>query len=133
MLSFLSQQVYSKKSSIRGTIPKNKMINFSNDYAQQVSGRIREKVSQMEKDGLISIFSIAEESNLIVLVELFHNRVTYGCLVAFNFDGSIRNTQKSKALEKCNMFLTTNRPREYVSLVNMGFIWRLATPTPANR
>ena len=45
----------------------------------------------------------------------------------------MRKTQKSKALEKCNMSPTANCPREYVCLVDMGFIWRLATRTPADR
>ena len=31
------------------------------------------------------------------------------------------------------MSLTANCPREYVCLVNMAFIWGLATPTPADR
>ena len=88
----------------------------------------------MEKDGLISIFNLAEKkNNLIDLLELFSNRVTYECLATFNFDGSMRKTQKSKALEKCNMSPTANCPREYVCLVEMSFIWRLATPTPADR
>ena len=38
ILPFLNERVYSKKSSIPDTIPKNKRINFSNDYVQQVSG-----------------------------------------------------------------------------------------------
>ena len=79
------------------------------------------------------IFSLAKKSNLIDLVELFRNRVTYECLATFNFDGSLRKTQKSKALEKCNMSPTANCPREQVCLVDMGFICRLATPTAADR
>ena len=51
-ISFLNEQVYSKNSSIHDTIPKNKRINFSNDYVQQVLGRKKEKANQMEKDGL---------------------------------------------------------------------------------
>ena len=87
----------------------------------------------MEKDELISIFNLAEKSNLIDLVKLFRNRVFYECLSTFNFNGSMRKTQKSKALEKCNMSPTANCPREYICLDDMGFIWRLATPTPADR
>ena len=43
IISFLNEQVYSKKSSIRDTIPKSKRINFSNDYIQQVPGGKKEK------------------------------------------------------------------------------------------
>ena len=48
----------------------------------------------MEKDGLISIFNLAKESNPIDLVKLLRNRVTYQCLPAFNFDGSKPKTKK---------------------------------------
>lgn len=48
----------------------------------------------MEKDGLISIFSLAEESSLIDFVVLFHNTVTYERLAAFNSDGSMQNSEK---------------------------------------
>ena len=41
-------------------------------------------------------------------------------------------TQKSKALEKCNMSPAPSCPHQYVCLVDMGCIWRLATPTPAD-
>ena len=86
----------------------------------------------MEKDGPISIFSLAQKSNLINLGKLFHNRVTYDCLATFNFDGSMRKTRKYKALEKCNVSPTTNYLREYSCLVDTGFIWTLATTAPAD-
>ena len=79
------------------------------------------------------IFSLAKKSNLIDLVELFRNRVTYECLATFNFDGLMQKNQKSEALEKCNMSPTANCLRESVFLVDMSFIWRRATPTPADR
>ena len=94
---------------------------------------IKKKVNQTKKDKLISIFNLAIESNLIDSVELFCNRVTYECLAAFHFGSSMQKTQESKALEKCNMSPTANSPREYICLVDMGFIWRLTTPTPADR
>ena len=68
----------------------------------------------MEKDGLASIINSTEKSNLINLVELKSNKVTFDSLIAFNLDGSMRKTQKSKALEKCNMSPTANCLPEYV-------------------
>ena len=71
------------------------MINFSNDCIEQVANGKKEKNNQTEKDGLISIFNLAEKSNLIDLVELFCNRVPYECLAAFNFDDSMwKNSEK---------------------------------------
>ena len=122
IISLPNEGVYSKKYSIRDTIPKNKRINFSNDYVQQAPGGKKEKVNQMKKDGLISIFRLAEKIGLIELVELFRSRAFYQCFSTFNFDDSMWKTQKDKALEKCIMSPTTNCPREYVCLVDMGFI-----------
>ena len=133
ILLFLNERVYSKNSSIRGTIPKNKRIDFSNDFLQQRPGGKREKANQMERDGLLSILNLAEKNNIIDLVELLRNRITYECLSVFNSDGSMRKNQKSKVLDKCNMTSIVTPPCEYVALVHMGFIWRLATPTPADR
>ena len=119
IISFLNERVYSKKSSIRDIIPKNKTINFSNDYVQKVPCGEKGKANQMEKDGLISIFNLLKKSNLIDLVELFCNRIIYECLANFKVDGSMRKTQKSKALEKCNMSPTANCPHKYVCLVDL--------------
>ena len=54
-------------------------------------------------------------------MELFRNRVTYECLAAFNFDGSMRKSQKSKGLEKWNMSPTANCPRKYLEAVVQSF------------
>ena len=59
---FLNERVYSKKSSIRDTILENKRFNFSNDYVQQVQVGKKEKANQIGKDGLISIFNLAEKA-----------------------------------------------------------------------
>ena len=50
-------------------------------------------------------------------------------------DGSTRKTATSKLLGLLNSEATrpTEKLRELVSLVNMGLIWRLATPTPKER
>ena len=86
----------------------------------------------MEKDRLPSVFTLAEKSHLIDLSELFRHRVTIECLASLNFDGSMRKTQKSKALEKFDLS-SVDSPRDYVCLLDMGFIWRQATPTADDR
>ena len=55
------------------------------------------------------------------------------CLSVFNSDGSMRKNQNSKALGKCNTTPMVTPPREYVALVDMGYIRRLSTPSPADR
>ena len=45
----------------------------------------------------------------------------------------MRKTQKSKLLEKFLLTPVLEVPREYVSLIDMGYIWRLSTPTPEDK
>ena len=51
----------------------------------------------------------------------------------FNVDGSMRKICKSKLLEFFDLDPVVRKPHNYVSLVDMGLIWRLATPTPEDR
>ena len=57
----------------------------------------------MEKEGLISIFNLADKCQIVNMIEFFRNRVTTECLGAFNPDGSMRKTQKSQTLEKFSL------------------------------
>ena len=55
------------------------------------------------------------------------------CLSLYNVDGSMRKTVKSKLLELFKLDPVSEKPRDYISLVDMGLIWRLATPTTEDR
>ncbi|KAF3833219.1 hypothetical protein F7725_026884 [Dissostichus mawsoni] len=46
---------------------------------------------------------------------------------------SMRKTVKSKSLELFNLDPVIEDPRDHCSLVDMGLIWQLATPTPEDR
>ena len=59
--------------------------------------------------------------------------MTEECLSVYNIDGSIRKTQKSKLLEMFLLRPVLEVPREYVSLIDMGYIWRFATPRPEDK
>ncbi len=60
------------------------------------------------------------------------NRVTEECLSIFNVNGSFRKVQKSKMLEKLSM-QTITKPTPYTALVDMGLIWRIASPNTEDR
>ena len=95
ILSFLNEWVYSKNSSIRDTIPKNKRIDLPNDFLQQIPGGKKEKANQMERDGLLSILNLAEKNNIIDLVELLRNRITIWvsfCIQLWRID--VKNSEK---------------------------------------
>ena len=61
--------------------------------------------------------------------------MTDECLSIFNVNGVLVKNQKSKLLEMLNfketIILPTNE--DITALVDMGFVWRLATPTSEDR
>ena len=60
------------------------------------------------------------------------HRVTGECLSIFNANGTMRKIQKSKLQEKLTM-TAIPYPDFYISIIDMGLIWRLTAPTPEDR
>ena len=60
------------------------------------------------------------------------HHITEERLSIFNTNGTMVKVQKSKLVEKLNLipFPTVD---SYIALIDMGFIWRLATPSPKDR
>ena len=85
----------------------------------------------MESQGLASIIEIVEKSGLVDLNEIMKHRITEESLPIFNANGTFRKVQKSKLLEKLNF--QPIQLDEYVALIDMGMIWRMATPTVEDR
>ena len=56
---------------------------------EQIISFQNERVYKWKKMDEYQYSILQKKSNLIDLVELFRNRVTYECLAAFGFDGSI--------------------------------------------
>ena len=75
----------------------------------------------------------AERHSLIDLETLFKKRITEECLSMYNVDGSLRKTAKSKLLQCFSRERYIEELLSYISLVDMGLIWRLATPTADDR
>lgn len=84
----------------------------------------------MERLGPAALVDLAEGSGMIQLDLALERRVTEECLSLFNVDGSMHKTVKSKLLELFSLEPVPEVPQNHVSLVDMGLIWRLATPTP---
>ena len=59
------------------------------------------------------------------------HRVSEECLTLLNANGTFRKTQKSKLLQK--LALQPLDVNSYMALVDMGMIWRLASPTAEER
>ena len=128
----LQERVFTKNEPLTATIHKNKRRNFANDQIQAPLGAPI-KVAQMEKAGLAALIDLAEGSGMVQLESVLENRLTEECLSLYHVDGSMRKTAKSKLLEMYNLELVAEKPRGHVSLVDMGLIWRLATPTAEDR
>ena len=126
--TFLQERVFSKSKPLTATIHRNKRKNFATDQINTPSGAAM-KVAQMEKSGLATLTDLAEGSGMMQLESALEWRITKECLSMYNVDGSMRKTCKSKLLHKFNLDLVAEKPQGHISLVDMGLIWRLATPT----
>ena len=59
------------------------------------------------------------------------NRITDECLSIFNADGTMRKVQKSKLIDRLQ--LKQIRSPQYIGIIDMGMIWRMATPKSEER
>ncbi|KAJ4927219.1 hypothetical protein JOQ06_014954, partial [Pogonophryne albipinna] len=122
---------FTKIKPLTAIIHRNKKLNFASERICAPSGALM-KVAQMERScppGHTALVDLAEGSGLIQLESALEGRVTEECLSLYNVDGSV----KSKLLELFNLDPVIEDPQDHCSLVDMGLIWRLATPTPEDR
>ena len=67
------------------------------------------------------------------LSQVMEYRVTDECLPIFNINGTMKKVQKSKLIDKLNLQPIANVQEGYIAIVDMGFLWRLATPSVEDR
>ena len=82
----------------------------------------------MEKNVLKAVIDLVEVSELVNLPELLEHRVIEECVGLFNSNGTYRKTQKSKLIQKLSI-QPVNLQEPYTALIDMGMIWRMATPS----
>ena len=86
----------------------------------------------MERNAFTAVIDLVEVSQLIDLHDLLEYRIVDECMALFNSNGAYRKTQKSKLLQKLSMnIIELHEP--YPAIVDMGMIWRLATPSAEDR
>ena len=127
--TILHERVFTKTQSLTATIHRNKRRNFASEQICISSGASM-NMALMERSGMMALVDLAEGAGMIKLESALEGRVIEECLSMFNIDGSIR---KSKLLQLLSMEPVTEIPLGYISVVDMGLIWRLATPTPEDR
>ena len=130
--NILQNRVFSKDFSLRATISKNKRLNLASTPVLIATGSKR-SVEEMEKHGLATLVELIEKNNLIELEVLLEGRITEECLAMFNVDGSMRKTAKSKLLQSFSREPVQHIEQPSICLVDMGLIWRLATPISDDR
>ena len=130
--TFMEERVYAKNHNIKDRMKKNKRKNFDNIQTPTPSSKALSQ-SQMESAGLAAVIELAEGTGALTLEHILEHRVTDECLSLYNVDGSMRKTTKCKLLDYFNLQPVQYRITQYASIVDMGLIWRLATPTADDR
>ena len=130
---FLDERVYSKNKSLNDRVARSKRGNFSTQLIEKERGEnLKQKTEEMQSKAFASIIRQAEVSDGIKMEDVLHHRVSDECLAIFNANGSMRKNQKSKLQEKLTM-TSIPEPNVYTSIIDMGLIWRLTTPTLEDR
>ena len=80
----------------------------------------------MEQSGLAAAVEFAGGVWDLSLEQILEFRLTEECLSMYYADGSKRRSTKSRLLQHLNLN-TVDIPKEYISIVDMGFIWCLTT------
>ena len=130
---FFNERVYFKTKSLNDRVPRSKRLNFSTQELKKADGEnLKGKTEEMEHNTLASVLGLVETSGALKLQEVLQHRVTAECLSIFNVNGTIRKAQKSKLQQKLTMTVIPE-PDVYTSIIDMGLIWHLTTPTIEDR
>ena len=129
----LEKRVYSKELGLKASIPRNKRLSLATNPVHIAARSTSSNAVEMERRALAMVIDCAEKNDLIALETVLENRISDECLTMFNADGSMRKTAKSKLRQSFSTEPLLNKPSTYISLVDMGLIWRLASPTSDDR
>ena len=82
---------------------------------------------------MAQIISLAQKcEDAFELIDVMQYRDTDECLSIFNVNGTVRKAMKSKLVDKFCLVEETSLDK-YITVVDMGFIWRLSTPSHEDR
>lgn len=130
---FLQDRVFSKNKSLHSPVSLSKRLTFSKQACIEKPGEeLKARAAEMERSALKAVINLVEDSQLVKLPELLEHRVVEECVALFNPNGTYRKTQKSKLVQKLSLQPIDIR-QSYVALIDMGMIWRMATPSAEDR
>ena len=131
---FFDGRMFSTEKSFNATISRNARGNFNRPPAGEIEPKASvSRTAVMENKAMAEVISLVEKCDVkLNLVQIMEYCVTEECLSLFSTNGTMVEVQKSKLVEKLNLipFQTVD---SYIALIDMGFIWRLATPSPEDR
>ena len=128
----MDERVYSKEKSVYDRIKRNSRLTFANVPVSKTTGENFEtKQGEMESKALASLVNLVEVSGLVSLSDIMKHHLTEECQTLFNVNGTFRKTQKSKLLQK--LIHEPLDVHSYTALVDIGIIWRFASPTVEDR
>ncbi|CAJ1050849.1 hypothetical protein KUCAC02_009112 [Xyrichtys novacula] len=126
---FLRDRVFSKNKSLHAPVSLSKHLTFSKHTCiEKPSEELKARAAEMERSALKAVINLVEDSKLVKFPELLEHCVVEECVALFNPNGTYRKTQKSKLIQKLSL-QTIAIKEPYVALIDMGMIWRMATPS----
>ena len=133
LAGFLKERVYSKTTSIHTRVPLSKCSTFTKEpCTEKTKKNLKARTAEMEQQAFKAVINLVEVSQLVDLHELLEHRVVEECVALFNSNGTYRKTQKSKLIQKFSL-QPVDLQEPYIALIDMGMIWRMATPTAEDR
>ena len=132
--TFLKDRMFSRNKLFDAVMHKNSRKSFSNPPRDRKTAAITPSTSvAMENKAMSEVIVLCSEKN-VSLVSVMEYRVTEECLSLFNTNGTMVKVQKSKLIEQlCFTPLPYDKLTNSISLIDMGFIWRLSTPSSEDR
>ena len=131
--NFLRDRVFSKNTSIHAPVPLSKRLTFAKMPDIEKPGeKLKARTAEMERHALNAVINLVEVSQLVDLTELLEHRIVEECVALFNSNGTYRKTQKSKLIQKLSL-QSVDLQEPYIALIDMGMIWRMATPSAEDR
>ena len=126
-MRYINERLYSTTKSIFDTLKRNDRFTFTKYPSSTKNDKSHN--NEMEAKAVISMLELVADNE--VLKKAFDYRITEHCLSIFNGNGTIRKCQKSKIVEM--MKLVNIVMNDYIAIVDMGLLWRVATPTAEDR
>ena len=128
---FFDERMFSTEKSSDATRSRNARGDFNRPPAGKIGPKTKvSRTAVMENNAMAEVISLVEKCDVkLNLVQILEYRIKEECLsLLFNTNGTMVTVQKSKLVEKLNQTINS-----YIALIDMGFIWRLGTPSPEDR